>query len=190
MKLQILSDLHIEFADFELPETDADVIVLAGDIGVGMDGLEWIKKQRPGKHFIYVPGNHEFYSHDISLVGELIESAPRNVHVLNNGQVVIDGVRFLGAVLWTDFRLFGEVDKWFSTQRARQSMNDFFVIQYDGRRFTPADSVGLHEISHQWLTGELEQTERIMRERVIPSSIDTDVLIIGAGPTGLAAARR
>jgi hypothetical protein len=36
-----------------------------------MTGVEWIAKQRPGKPFIYVPGNHEFYSHDISLVEEL-----------------------------------------------------------------------------------------------------------------------
>ena len=157
MKLHILSDLHIEFAHFELPEADADVIVLAGDVGVGMTGVEWITAQGSNKPFIYVPGNHEFYGHDISLIGELKNVAPRNVHVLNNEQVVIDGVCFLGAVLWTDFLLFGEGDKWFSTQRARQNMSDFFVIQYDGRRFTPADSVILHEISRQWLTGELEQ---------------------------------
>jgi predicted phosphodiesterase len=157
MKLHILSDLHIEFADFELPETDADLIVLAGDVGVGMTGVEWITKQESDKRIIYVPGNHEFYGHDISLIEELKNAAPRNVHVLDNEQVIIDGVRFLGAVLWTDFLLFGEVDKWFSTQRARQNMNDFFVIQCDGRRFTPADSVALHEISRQWLTRELEQ---------------------------------
>ena len=35
MKVQILSDLHLGFADFEIPKTDADVIVLAGDIHVG-----------------------------------------------------------------------------------------------------------------------------------------------------------
>jgi predicted phosphodiesterase len=35
MKLHVLSDLHTEFADFDLPETDADVVVLAGDVGVG-----------------------------------------------------------------------------------------------------------------------------------------------------------
>lgn len=38
MKLHVLSDLHTEFADFDLPETDADVVVLAGDIGVGTGG--------------------------------------------------------------------------------------------------------------------------------------------------------
>jgi hypothetical protein len=33
MKPHILSDLHTEFADFEPPETDAETIILAGDIG-------------------------------------------------------------------------------------------------------------------------------------------------------------
>ena len=36
MKLHILSDLHTEFADFSPLATDADVVVLAGDIGVGL----------------------------------------------------------------------------------------------------------------------------------------------------------
>ena len=39
MKLHILSDLHTEFASFSPPETGADVVVLAGDIGVGLGGL-------------------------------------------------------------------------------------------------------------------------------------------------------
>jgi predicted phosphodiesterase len=185
MKLHILSDLHIEFADFELPETDADVIVLAGDIGVGVSGLEWMKKQRPSKPFIYVPGNHEFYGHDMALVGELRDAAPRNIHVLDNERVVVDGVRFLGAVLWTDFRLFGEADKWFSTQRARQNMNDFFAIQYEGRRFTPTDSIAVHETSRQWLTGELQQpfdgktvvvTHHAPSARSVPPRFATDLL--------------
>jgi len=36
MKLHILNDLHNEFEDFEPPATDADVVVLTGDIGVGI----------------------------------------------------------------------------------------------------------------------------------------------------------
>lgn len=157
MKLQILSDLHTEFADFELPETDADVVVLAGDIGVGVRGLEWVARQNSNKPFIYVPGNHEFYGNDISLTNELRRRAPWNVHVLDNEQLVLDDVRFLGSVLWTDFCLFGETDKWFSMQRARQSMNDFFVISQEGRRLTPADSVALHETSRSWLTEKLAE---------------------------------
>ncbi len=40
MKLRILNDLHIEFEDFAPPATDADVVILARDIGAGMGGLQ------------------------------------------------------------------------------------------------------------------------------------------------------
>ena len=108
MKLHILNDLHIEFEDFDPPATDADVVVLAGDIGVGMEGLRWAEDRFPDKPVIYVPGNHEFYHHDIALIEELKAQAPDHIHVLNDDQVIIDGVRFLGSILWTDFALFGE----------------------------------------------------------------------------------
>jgi hypothetical protein len=39
MKLHILSDLHTEFAAFAPPETDADAVILAGDIDGAMDRL-------------------------------------------------------------------------------------------------------------------------------------------------------
>lgn len=47
MKLHILNDLHIEFEDFEPPTTDADVLVLAGDIGVGIEGLRGANPHSP-----------------------------------------------------------------------------------------------------------------------------------------------
>jgi predicted phosphohydrolase len=108
MKLQILSDLHTEFAEFSPPETGADVVILAGDIGVGLGGIEWAASQFPNQPVIYVPGNHEYYGHDITLIDELVKQSPENIHVLNNDAMVLNGVRFLGSTLWTDFRLDGE----------------------------------------------------------------------------------
>ena len=64
MKLRILSDLHTEFADFVPPETDAEAETLAGDIGVGAEGMRWATRHYPVRPVIYVPGNHEFYGHD------------------------------------------------------------------------------------------------------------------------------
>jgi predicted phosphodiesterase len=84
MKLHILNDLHIEFEDFEHPVIEADVVVLAGDIGVGMEGLRWAEARFPDRPVIYVPGNHEFYHHDIALIDELKAEAPDNIHVLND----------------------------------------------------------------------------------------------------------
>ena len=157
MKLHILNDLHIEFGEFKIPETDADVIIMAGDIGVGMQGLAWIETQELDKPVIYVPGNHEFYHHDICMIDELKAKSPDNVHVLNDDAVTINGVRFLGSILWTDFLLFGEADKYFSVQCARKGMTDFEIIRINGKRFTPEDSIELHEKNRDWLNCMLSE---------------------------------
>jgi len=155
MKLHILNDLHIEFEGFAPPATDADVVILAGDIGVGMEGLRWAEARFTGRPVIYVPGNHEFYHHDSALIDELKVEAPDHIHVLNDDQVIIDGVRFLGSILWTDFALFGEADKFFAMQQARQQMTDFSIIQNNGQRFTPEDAIRLHTASRDWLAAML-----------------------------------
>lgn len=157
MKLHILNDLHVELEDFDSPATDADVVVLAGDIGVGMEGLIWVEASFPDRPVIYVPGNHEFYHHDITLIDELKTHAPVHIHVLNDDQVIIDRVRFLGSILWTDFALFGEAGKFFAMQAARQRMTDFAIIQHNGRRFTPEDAVRLHTASRDWLEAKLAE---------------------------------
>ncbi len=151
MKLHILSDLHVEFADFQMPETDADVIVLAGDIGVGAGGLEWLRDQNVTKPVVYVPGNHEYYQRDLSVIDHLRNSAPPNVYVLNDGVVQVGAVRFLGCTLWTDFEYFGEADRYFAVYQARKNMADFSIIENHGKRFTPEDSIALHQMSRAWL---------------------------------------
>ena len=142
MKLHILNDLHIEFEDFTPPETDADIVILAGDIGVGTGGLQWAEAQFP----------------DRPLIDELKAQAPANIHVLNDDQVVIDGVRFLGSILWADFALFGEADKFFAMQVARQRMTDFSIIQNHGQCFTPEDAIRLHNDSRDWLAAMLTES--------------------------------
>jgi len=98
MKLHILNDLHIEFGAFEPPPTDTDVVVLAGDIGMGPESLHWARFCFANKPIIYVSGNHEFYHHDIALIDELKACTPAHIHVLNDDEIEIDGVRFLGSV--------------------------------------------------------------------------------------------
>jgi predicted phosphodiesterase len=157
VNLHILNDLHIEFEDFIPPATKADVVVLAGDIGVGMEGLRWAEARFPDRPVIYVPGNHEFYQHDITLIDELKAEAPDNIHVLDDDQVIINDVRFLGSILWTDFALFGEADKFFAMQQARQQMTDFSIIQNHGQCFTPEDAIKLHKASRDWLAAMLAE---------------------------------
>ena len=58
MKIHVLSDLHLEFADFELPEVEADVVVLAGDIAQGVNGIRWAMDAFKAPVF-YVLGTHQ-----------------------------------------------------------------------------------------------------------------------------------
>jgi predicted MPP superfamily phosphohydrolase len=159
MRLQVLSDLHLEFAPFHLPGVAADVVVLAGDVGVGEKGLKWILKACPETPVIYVLGNHEFYLHSIpSVTYELKELADgTNVHVLENDRVEIGGVTFLGATLWTDFALLG--NPILADLEAELGMNDFRQIRLFPRysRFRAADARRFHAQSLRWLRGQLKE---------------------------------
>lgn len=157
MKLRVLSDLHTEFADFDPPNAGADVVVLAGDIGVGRGGIEWAQRHFPDAPVLYVPGNHEYYGHDIRDTDMLSTDSQPYIQILDDDTCVIDGVRFLGTTLWTDFRLYGEGEAWFSRQTAGKLIEDFISIKFDDRLFTPEDSVELHEASKNWLVNELEK---------------------------------
>jgi hypothetical protein len=103
---------------------------------------------------IYVPGNHEFYYHDLSLIEDLKARAPGHIHVLNDDQVIIDGVRFLGSILWTDFALFGEGERFYAMKAAEKWMTDFSIIRNDGRKFTPLDAAQLHAASRGWRSAQ------------------------------------
>lgn len=157
MKIHILNDLHLESGDFIPPSTDADVVVLAGDIGIGCSGLDWIGRHFVDKPVVYIPGEHEYYHHDTSLTQRLGQEAPDNVYVIDNDVVLIDGVRFLGSTLWTDFLLFGIDHQHLAMRRARSGMPGFSLIAHRGKPFTPEDALRLHEESHDWLAYSLAQ---------------------------------
>ena len=99
----------------------------------------------------------EYYGHNIRDTDLLAGVAPANVQVLNDDTCEIENVRFLGTTLWTDFRLYGEGESWFSRETARRQIDDFTSIRSGGRLFTPEDSVALHEASKAWLVSELEK---------------------------------
>jgi predicted phosphodiesterase len=159
MKLLILSDLHLEFSNLLFPANDADVIVLAGDIWKGDNGIYWARSAWPNKPIVYVAGNHEFYGKNrLEVLARLrIAARETGVHFLDNEYVVIDGVRFLGATLWTDFKLFGEDLKMDCMYEGESSLNDFRVIHEGGGHFSTMDSIRLHEESLAWLTKAIRE---------------------------------
>jgi predicted phosphohydrolase len=143
----------LEFGALDAPDNDADIIVAAGDIGISMQGVDWLKTLN--KTVIYVAGNHEFYSHEYQQTLQLIRNqcAGSNVRFLENDSFVFQGVRFLGCTLWTD--LFVEGDK--KADALGKSLNDFRRIQFAEKSFDIVEFSRLHQSSKTWLEQELAQ---------------------------------
>jgi Icc-related predicted phosphoesterase len=128
MRIKLLSDLHLEGIGNDptrfLPNpSNADVLVLAGDITVGKIRLEKVLASfaEHYEHVIFTPGNHEYYKYDIRCLDEL--KVPSNVYHLNPGKITIDGITLVAATLWTDFR-----NNPIAEQQASWGINDFGAI--------------------------------------------------------------
>lgn len=166
MNLYLQSDLHLGPYTFEPPDVEADVVALVGDIGTHTHGLQWaIRTFGPrGMTILYVTGNHEFYDAELhGLLAELhriaaeARSAGVDVWVLENEAHVKDGVRFLGATLWTDYRLYGGGAAMADAMaRAARHMNDHQLIRCaPHQQFTPSQALRLHSQSTAWLQEQL-----------------------------------
>ena len=141
MKIRLLSDLHTEFRLPYKTQSFAeyrgeDVLVLAGDIASGpTNTMEVIKffLDQGFPEIIYVPGNHEYYGMGFDEFNAKMENKCLefdNVHFLNPGTVTINGVKFVGATLWTNFG-----DNPLSQSAARRGINDFrMILGFDTNR--------------------------------------------------------
>jgi len=174
LRLNILSDLHVEFGDFDLPDVGADVVVLAGDIHVGSRGLKWVFDQGFQVPVIYVLGNHEFYHDNFpGLIDRVRRNAVgTNVLVLENDSVEIGGLRFFGCTLWSDMDLFGDPDV--ATAAAAGGMNDYQLIcnSETYRRLTPKETVAWHN-----------QSVKKLREFVEAGDPDRSVVVTHCAPS-------
>ena len=185
MRLLVLSDLHGEFGTFEVPKgVEFDVAVLAGDIyQPGELVVQWILRDEAlaFKPVILVPGNHEYYSRsrksrmDRILAAMRDAAAGTHVHVLDADELMLQGVRFLGATLWTDLALAIETPQGLQTnvelaaRLVENGMSDFRLIRVpnpkalpgtweerDGKVFRAQDARGIHLRQRQWLKQRLE----------------------------------
>ena len=165
-RILVMSDIHMEFgARFDCPtNTRCTGAIFAGDIDKPVTGaLEWLAWQRDkflgGVPIIYVAGNHEYYGSNIALEREAgrVRAEKLGIHFLDPGSVVIDGLRVIGATLWTDFNLNRRpvTDR----KAALRGMNDYrrIKVTIDGKTRTvrPHYIQGLHKVDRAFIEGEL-----------------------------------
>lgn len=160
MKIHYVSDLHLEFAPYDL-KTQGDVLLLAGDLVCVAHLESHDDRYRPffqqaheryGKVYT-IMGNHEYYH---SRFGEATVERYReylaqwpNIHLLDREHADLgDGIRVFGCTLWTDYREdpLGEL-------LARRAMADYNVI---GDFNTHVAQIQ-HDLDWKWLSSSVSR---------------------------------
>jgi predicted phosphodiesterase len=178
MRIAIYSDLHVEFGSFQPPPSlEADVVVLAGDILTpGSRAIRWMSRASVFGRLpiVFVAGNHEYYgrellSEELGMRVEAGHARGAGVHFLQCDEVVIQGVRFLGCTLWTDFELAppgrsaGELGlrKEFAMRECAIGLNDYVSVRatddVSARLLRPADTLAIHWQHRDWLGRKLRE---------------------------------
>lgn len=167
MRIQIVSDLHLEFADINIQnQHNVDVLILSGDIMIASkvlkpeseygirfrDFLKRVSFQFP--HVVYVAGNHEFYND-----GRFFDSidwlraacaAHENIYFLERDTKIIDDIVFVGGTLWTNMNKYDPL----TLHAIRDMMNDYRATVNDKagfRRLKPADTVDRHRLTVEYI---------------------------------------
>ena len=129
MKIQLLSDLHLEAHPHFEPEPapGADVLVLAGDVGSYQTGSQLADDDFGLARFarwpvpvLFVPGNHEYDAQDFDAAHQRLRRTCERLGLcwLERETLTLQGVRFVGTTLWSDFDALAEHEG--STDLARR----------------------------------------------------------------------
>jgi predicted phosphodiesterase len=184
MKLGVISDIHTELGkpivDLRLQER-VDVMILAGDIGKGVQAMQFAHDTYGdmADAVVCIAGNHEYYGGTYQSVLENMRkwAAMLKVHFLERDAVRIDGVNFIGATAWTDYR-YGGAGQPHNMFRAHELLNDHKKIKWNQhgkyRRLLARDCLELNGQAKQFIFKELEEREE-----------ETNVVITHHAPTSM-----
>jgi hypothetical protein len=163
LKLQLLSDLHLETEAFDPePAPGAELLVLAGDIDSRWAGFERFAGWPVP--VVVVAGNHEFDERELDTAWPLLREhcARLGLTLLQRETMMFtarDGrrVRILGTTRWSDFDLFGAAQR----ERAMRAAGYFMRLMAATRAGQPFDAAGVREeglACRAWLETELMQS--------------------------------
>lgn len=179
MKLFVLADLHLdEIADPEYLRRlgdairdvgqDADALIIAGDLTEAAaqkwpDALRWLGSVYPAAKTVIIPGNHDYYGGNLSLLDRELERicADSGVGFGQCRTLVFGDVRVLMTTLWTDMRLFedyGEnaiADSLWQANMMPDYAADAITFGKPEKSLRLKDTVALHREQLYWLTSML-----------------------------------
>jgi predicted phosphohydrolase len=108
MKIKLISDIHLECCDYIIPYSGEDILIIAGDVSPFLKRTfalinEYRTIANSWVQIILVAGNHDYYTRPLDDTDAILEHnhIPKLIY-LQNKSVVIQGIRFFGATMWTD----------------------------------------------------------------------------------------
>ncbi len=167
MRIQIFSDLHWDVFPIKpitiVPGVKA--VVVAGDTCEGvLKAFEYLRRIVPAHiPIVMVVGNHEYYRRFIpnELAAARAQAPTFNIHFLENDIVTLGSgadVRFVGATLWTDYRIFGDPRQAAAMNTCAKGMNDHRLIGWQKKpwlRYRPQEAALLHQQSKAFIAETL-----------------------------------
>jgi Icc-related predicted phosphoesterase len=176
MKIQVVSDLHLEFSDIDIQNNqNSDVLILSGDILVaeklplenseyGIRFRDFLKRvSSKFSHVIYIAGNHEFYGggkfyQTVEDLRNYFSTNFNNIYFLERDTKIIDDVVFVGGTLWTDMNKHDPM----TLHAVRDMMNDYRAIRNDKNGFInlrPSDTVERHRRTLEYFRHVLSENK-------------------------------
>lgn len=162
MKLQLLSDLHLETEHYQPePAPQAELLVLAGDIDSTWAGYERFAGWPVP--VLVVPGNHEADGRDIDQAQRGLQALCQRLGFvwLEKGRWLFNSasgrcIRFVGTTRWSDFDALGVAQR----ERAQRAAAYFLRVMGSTQAGRPLDAAAVRErglADRAWLQQELEQ---------------------------------
>lgn len=180
MRIQIVSDLHLEFADINIQNAgDTDVLILSGDIMVAQDLHDhptvdslWDPPNSQGigrrqesalrfrdflkrcsfqfPHVIYVAGNHEFYHGKFF---QSLEDLRTECAKYENVYFLERDAKIIDGVTFIGATLWTDCNKGdpFTLHALADMMNDFRIIRHDYAGFRKLKPADIAERHHKTL---------------------------------------
>jgi predicted phosphodiesterase len=165
MKIWIFSDLHLDVDRHGWPPgllddpPEHDVVVIAGDVCEGHASAAYalMGSGINSKPVVYVTGNHECYGHHRSV--EFQPPQHQGLHLLQDSAVRFEDVTFVGATLWTDYCLYGEVYRQMAMHACADKMNDHRRIRHGSHKWMPSHAAAEHAASRDYIKTILDQRD-------------------------------
>ena len=137
-----MSDLHLEAQSFSRRLPEGDVLIIAGDLCMATfldparTDLYSVRHRNRVSRFVetatknfdrvlFVAGNHEPYQGIFDDTIQILRDNLHGVTVLDNEYTDIDGVRFFGATLWSDF----DGRRQACMDHIRRSVGEFLLVK-------------------------------------------------------------